>query len=90
MKLTVLTEFRDIADFAIVHKAGSVIEVSDPDRAACLVAGGICEPLAEPAAKQAVEANELAAAVQAAPVNHDPEPVNETDPLPKPKPRRRK
>lgn len=51
--LRVLTTFRDINNFFLMHKEGDVIEVTNPVRVARLLAGGICELVEEkPAANE--------------------------------------
>ena len=49
--LRVLAPFRDERNFFLLHKVGDELKVSDTDRVARLVKGGLCEVVDTPQAK---------------------------------------
>lgn len=51
MKVIVLSEFRDLNDFSVVHKVGDILEVAD-DRAAKLIELGLTQTEKKAEAKE--------------------------------------
>lgn len=62
MRLIVKVQFRDASNFTVRHEVGDEIEVTDQERIARLLDGGLCEPVRGNHVKETnVHSNEVTA-----------------------------